>query len=98
MFLFVESMILLGSIERCELQAACEWWLSGESRVHDQGMPSAGSKASFTFVDEEDNKEKVWHMLQSAVTFTAYLHNYNFLGVALLEASYHGQTNVPCFY
>uniref|UniRef100_A0AAY4A3P1 Chloride channel protein n=1 Tax=Denticeps clupeoides TaxID=299321 RepID=A0AAY4A3P1_9TELE len=27
-----ESMILLGSIERFELQAACDWWLSAERR------------------------------------------------------------------
>ncbi|XP_072535266.1 chloride channel protein 1 [Salminus brasiliensis] len=61
-----ESMILLGSIERCELQAACDWWLSAERRVYDQGqaMPSSGPKVScesFTFVDEEekeDNREK----------------------------------------
>ncbi|KAI4877334.1 hypothetical protein NFI96_017312 [Prochilodus magdalenae] len=61
-----ESMILLGSLERCELQAACDWWLSAERRINDQGQgqPSPGSKVSwecFTFVDEEEqeeNKEK----------------------------------------
>ncbi|XP_036440646.1 chloride channel protein 1 isoform X2 [Colossoma macropomum] len=61
-----ESMILLGSIERCELQAACDWWLSAERRVYNQGpgLPSPGSKVSwecFTFIDEEEqeeNKEK----------------------------------------
>uniref|UniRef100_A0AAR2KN70 Chloride channel, voltage-sensitive 1b n=1 Tax=Pygocentrus nattereri TaxID=42514 RepID=A0AAR2KN70_PYGNA len=62
-----ESMILLGSIERCELQAACDWWLSAERRVYNQGqgISSPGSKVSwecFTFIDEEEqeeNKEKV---------------------------------------
>ncbi|XP_066539602.1 chloride channel protein 1 [Hoplias malabaricus] len=62
-----ESMILLGSIERCELQASCDWWLSAERRVHDQGqgMPSPGSvvnwEETFTFIDEgeqDENKEK----------------------------------------
>uniref|UniRef100_A0AAY4A272 Chloride channel protein n=1 Tax=Denticeps clupeoides TaxID=299321 RepID=A0AAY4A272_9TELE len=33
-----ESMILLGSIERFELQAACDWWLSAERRVFNQGQ------------------------------------------------------------
>ncbi|XP_062847547.1 chloride channel protein 1 [Trichomycterus rosablanca] len=61
-----ESMILLGSIERCELQAACDWWLSAERRIYNQGqgMSSPESKVSgesFSFVDEEggeENKEK----------------------------------------
>uniref|UniRef100_A0AAY4A6B7 Chloride channel protein n=1 Tax=Denticeps clupeoides TaxID=299321 RepID=A0AAY4A6B7_9TELE len=35
-----ESMILLGSIERFELQAACDWWLSAERRVFNQGQGS----------------------------------------------------------
>ncbi|XP_031431690.1 chloride channel protein 1 [Clupea harengus] len=58
-----ESMILLGSIERCELQAACDWWLSAERRVYEQGqgLHSPGSKVkwetSFTFVDEEGGEE-----------------------------------------
>ncbi|XP_022529221.2 chloride channel protein 1 isoform X2 [Astyanax mexicanus] len=57
-----ESMILLGSIERCELQAACDWWLSAERRVYNQGqgVPRPGSKASwesFTFVDEEEKED-----------------------------------------
>ncbi|XP_041961829.1 chloride channel protein 1 [Alosa sapidissima] len=58
-----ESMILLGSIERCELHAACDWWLSAERRVycHSQGLHSPGSKVkwetSFTFVDEDGEEE-----------------------------------------
>ncbi|KAL2084103.1 hypothetical protein ACEWY4_019621 [Coilia grayii] len=58
-----ESMILLGSIERCELQDSCDWWLSAERRVylHNQGLHSPGSKGkwdtSFTFVDEEAGEE-----------------------------------------
>ncbi|KAM9723965.1 chloride channel protein 1 isoform 1-T1 [Menidia menidia] len=53
-----ESMILLGSIERTELQALLDWWLSPERRVFERGQssPGQGSKVSwesFTFVDEE---------------------------------------------
>ncbi|KAM4735880.1 chloride channel protein 1 [Anableps anableps] len=53
-----ESMILLGSIERTELQAVLDWWLSPERRVFERGpsSPGQGSKLSwesFTFVDEE---------------------------------------------
>ncbi|XP_057196556.1 chloride channel protein 1 isoform X2 [Triplophysa rosa] len=57
-----ESMILLGSIERCELQASFDWWLSAERRVYNQseGVPSPGSQVSwesFPFVDEEVGEE-----------------------------------------
>ncbi|KAM9488005.1 chloride channel protein 1 isoform 3-T3 [Clarias gariepinus] len=53
-----ESMILLGSIERCELQAACDWWLSAERRITNQGQAvrspgSVVSWESFNLVDEE---------------------------------------------
>ncbi|KAM9782520.1 chloride channel protein 1 [Neosynchiropus ocellatus] len=53
-----ESMILLGSIERTELQAIFDWWLSPARRVFERGQssPGQGSKVSwesFTFVDEE---------------------------------------------
>lgn len=66
-FLFLEAMILLGSIERCELQAAYDWWMSAERRIANQGqaMSSPGSVVSwesFNLVDEEggeDSKEKV---------------------------------------
>lgn len=55
-------MILLGSIERTELQAVLDWWLSPERRVFETGQnsPSQGSKVSwesFTFVDEEGKEE-----------------------------------------
>lgn len=55
-------MILLGSIERTELQAVLDWWLSPERRVFEAGQnsPSQGSKVSwesFTFVDEEGKEE-----------------------------------------
>ncbi|KAM4579652.1 chloride channel protein 1 [Odontesthes bonariensis] len=55
---YKESMILLGSIERTELQAVFDWWLSPERRVFERGQssPGQGSKVSwesFTFVDEE---------------------------------------------
>lgn len=57
-----ETMILLGSIERCELQAAFDWWLSAERRVYNrsEGMArlvSEGSWESFVFVDEEVREE-----------------------------------------
>lgn len=59
-------MILLGSIERTELQAVLDWWLSPERRVFERGpsSPGQGSKLSwesFTFVDEEgeESNDKV---------------------------------------
>lgn len=57
-----ESMILLGSIERTELQAVFDWWLSPERRAFERGQssPGQGSKVSwesFTFVDEEGGEE-----------------------------------------
>ncbi|KAF5907712.1 chloride channel protein 1-like, partial [Clarias magur] len=57
-----ESMILLGSIERCELQAACDWWLSAERRITSQGQAvrspgSVVSWESFNLVDEEGGEE-----------------------------------------
>ncbi|XP_056301023.1 chloride channel protein 1 isoform X2 [Pseudoliparis swirei] len=57
-----ESMILLGSIERTELQAVFDWWLSPERRVFERGpsSPGQGSKVSwesFTFVDEDGGEE-----------------------------------------
>uniref|UniRef100_A0A673FIH3 Chloride channel protein 1-like n=1 Tax=Sinocyclocheilus rhinocerous TaxID=307959 RepID=A0A673FIH3_9TELE len=67
-----ESMILLGSIERSELLALCDWWLSAERRILTQGQSSQGqvpcakiSWESFAFVDEEeeeneDDKIKAW--------------------------------------
>ncbi|KAF7670119.1 hypothetical protein LDENG_00050310 [Lucifuga dentata] len=57
-----ESMILLGSIERTELQAVFDWWLSPERRVFERGQNSLGrgckvSWESFTFVDEEGGED-----------------------------------------
>ncbi|XP_068611379.1 chloride channel protein 1 [Brachionichthys hirsutus] len=52
-----ESMILLGSIERTELQAVFDWWLSPERRVFERGQSSKVSWESFTFVDEEAGEE-----------------------------------------
>ncbi|XP_077454070.1 chloride channel protein 1-like [Stigmatopora argus] len=57
-----ESMILLGSIERMELQAAMDWWLSPARRVFELGQSSLGpvskiSWESFAFVDEEGDDE-----------------------------------------
>ncbi|XP_076844653.1 chloride channel protein 1 isoform X2 [Brachyhypopomus gauderio] len=53
-----ESMILLGSVERCEIQAACDWWLSAERRIYNQHrvVPHQGSKVrweSLKFIDED---------------------------------------------
>ena len=53
-------MILLGSIERTELQAILDWWLSPERRVFERGQSSPGSKVSwesFSFVDEEGGEQ-----------------------------------------
>ncbi|KAG7474483.1 chloride channel protein 1 [Solea senegalensis] len=57
-----ESMILLGSIERTELLAIFDWWLSPERRIFETGPSSPGqgckvSWESFTFVDEEGGEE-----------------------------------------
>ncbi|XP_029359810.1 chloride channel protein 1 [Echeneis naucrates] len=57
-----ESMILLGSIERTELQAIFDWWLSPERRVFERGQSSPGQDSkvsweSFAFVDEEGGEE-----------------------------------------
>lgn len=51
-------MILLGSIERSELLALCDWWLSSERRILTQkeGLQGQGLYASWesiAFVDEE---------------------------------------------
>lgn len=59
---FAESMILLGSIERTELQALLDWWLSPQRRVFERGQSSPGQASkisweSFTFVDEEGGEE-----------------------------------------
>ncbi|KAF5895850.1 chloride channel protein 1-like, partial [Clarias magur] len=53
-----ESMILLGSIEREELLALCNWWLSAERRIlmqgeGVQGQGLCGSWESIAYVDEE---------------------------------------------
>uniref|UniRef100_A0A8C1GVY9 Chloride channel, voltage-sensitive 1a n=1 Tax=Cyprinus carpio TaxID=7962 RepID=A0A8C1GVY9_CYPCA len=60
-----ESMILLGSIERSELLALCDWWLSAERRILTQGQSSQGqvpcariSWESFAFVDEEEEENE----------------------------------------
>ncbi|KAI5621620.1 chloride channel 1, skeletal muscle isoform X1, partial [Silurus asotus] len=67
-----ESMILLGSIERFELLALCDWWLSAERRIMTQeeglqGQEFCESLESIAFVDEdgEDNDgEKSIPMLE----------------------------------
>ncbi|TRY96199.1 hypothetical protein DNTS_009400 [Danionella cerebrum] len=58
-----ESMILLGSIERSELLALCDWWLSAERRIMMQGQCLQGqvpcakiSWESFAFVDEDEEE------------------------------------------
>lgn len=65
--LTAESMILLGSIERTELQAVFDWWLSPERRIYERSQSSPGQASkvsweSFTFVDEgtrEDSRDMV---------------------------------------
>lgn len=58
-------MILLGSIERSELLALCDWWLSAERRILMQGQGSQGqvpcarvSWESLAFVDEEGEENE----------------------------------------
>uniref|UniRef100_A0A8C8DQH0 Chloride channel, voltage-sensitive 1b n=1 Tax=Oryzias sinensis TaxID=183150 RepID=A0A8C8DQH0_9TELE len=79
-----ESMILLGSIERTELQALLDWWLSRERRVfeREQSSPGQASPAaweSFTFVDEEveedADKVKQIHQLISNNPFLSISRN-----------------------
>ncbi|XP_073787314.1 chloride channel protein 1a isoform X4 [Danio rerio] len=60
-----DSMILLGSIERSELLALCDWWLSAERRILIQGQSPQGqvpcakiSWESFAFVDEDEEDEE----------------------------------------
>ncbi|KAL0962400.1 hypothetical protein UPYG_G00339550 [Umbra pygmaea] len=55
-----DSMILLGSIERSELHALCDWWLSAERRflmqeqcLKDQNLFVRESWENFAFVDED---------------------------------------------
>lgn len=60
-------MILLGSIERAELLALSDWWLSAERRILSQGEGLKGhglyaSWESIAFMDEdgeESDGEKV---------------------------------------
>ncbi|XP_053717936.1 chloride channel protein-like isoform X1 [Synchiropus splendidus] len=57
-----DSMILLGSIDRLELLALCDWWLSPERRLLMQGFlqehrPSWES-LSYVNEEEEDDEEK----------------------------------------
>ncbi|KAM6959194.1 chloride channel protein 1a [Aplochiton taeniatus] len=58
-----DSMILLGSIDRSELLALCDWWLSAERRIMMQGVAlqqqklcAKGSWESFPFVDEDEEE------------------------------------------
>ncbi|XP_041665271.1 chloride channel protein 1-like isoform X2 [Cheilinus undulatus] len=59
-----DSMILLGSIDRVELLALCDWWLSPQRRLLTQGQSlqeqnqsQKNSWESFAFVDEEEEDE-----------------------------------------
>ncbi|XP_062414516.1 chloride channel protein 1-like [Pungitius pungitius] len=53
-----DSMILLGSIDRLELLALCDWWLSAERRLLMQKQPQKHSWESFAFVDEDEEEEE----------------------------------------
>uniref|UniRef100_A0A3Q2Q6R8 Chloride channel, voltage-sensitive 1a n=1 Tax=Fundulus heteroclitus TaxID=8078 RepID=A0A3Q2Q6R8_FUNHE len=60
-----DSMILLGSIDRVELLALCDWWLSPERRLlmegpslQEQTQCPKSSWESFAFVDEEEDEER----------------------------------------
>ncbi|TKS88798.1 Chloride channel protein 1 [Collichthys lucidus] len=59
-----DSMILLGSIDRLELLALCDWWLSPERRLlmqgrslQEQNLSHKHSWESFAFVDEEEEED-----------------------------------------
>ncbi|XP_068567561.1 chloride channel protein 1-like [Cebidichthys violaceus] len=59
-----DSMILLGSIDRLELLALCDWWLSPERRLmmqgqslQEQNQSQKHSWESFAFVDEEEEED-----------------------------------------
>ncbi|XP_075968943.1 chloride channel protein 1-like isoform X3 [Anarhichas minor] len=59
-----DSMILLGSIDRLELLALCDWWLSPERRLlmqgeslQEQNQSQKHSWESLAFVDEEEEEE-----------------------------------------
>lgn len=99
-FLSLESMILLGSIERCELQAAYDWWLSAERRITNQGqaMRSPGSMVSwesFHLVDEEggeESKEKVnlgFLMDPNSIVYIPTKEQFNFNGLGSFHYFYH---------
>ncbi|XP_034456916.1 chloride channel protein 1-like isoform X2 [Hippoglossus hippoglossus] len=56
-----ESMILLGSIDRLELLALCDWWLSPDRRLlmqEEQNQSQKHSWESFAFVDEDEEEEE----------------------------------------
>ncbi|XP_072226573.1 chloride channel protein-like [Leuresthes tenuis] len=60
-----DSMILLGSIDRLELLALCDWWLSPDRRLlmqgrslQEQNQINKQSWESFAFVDEEEEEER----------------------------------------
>ncbi|KAM9839036.1 chloride channel protein-like [Aulostomus maculatus] len=57
-----DSMILLGSIDRLELLALCDWWLSPERRILMQGRSleeqnPPQKQSSFVFVEEEEEED-----------------------------------------
>lgn len=64
-----ESMILLGSIERAELLALSDWWLSAERRILTQGegVKNKGLYASWesiAFMDEEAEESDDEHVCE----------------------------------
>ncbi|XP_035537871.1 chloride channel protein 1-like [Morone saxatilis] len=59
-----DSMILLGSVDRLELLALCDWWLSPERRLlmegqslQEQNQSQKHSWESFAFVDDEEEED-----------------------------------------
>uniref|UniRef100_A0A8C5FZD0 Chloride channel protein 1-like n=1 Tax=Gouania willdenowi TaxID=441366 RepID=A0A8C5FZD0_GOUWI len=89
-----ESMILLGSIERTELQAVLDWWLSPERRAferdQDQGSPgSQVSWESFTFVDEERGEQSA-HKVQKTSSTN---HSFSFYSNFTVETMPHPLTD-----
>uniref|UniRef100_A0A674F435 Chloride channel, voltage-sensitive 1a n=1 Tax=Salmo trutta TaxID=8032 RepID=A0A674F435_SALTR len=87
-----DSMILLGSIDRSELHALCDWWLSAERRIfrqeqclQEQNQYAKDSWESFAFVDEDD-EESGDKVCQTERVNVVYLANYSV--VFLLLVSY----------
>uniref|UniRef100_A0A8C5D9F3 Chloride channel protein 1-like n=1 Tax=Gouania willdenowi TaxID=441366 RepID=A0A8C5D9F3_GOUWI len=70
-----ESMILLGSIERTELQAVLDWWLSPERRAFERDQDQGSPDHLHTFIPSRPKRLKrpvyQWPAVNLAVTARA---------------------------